>query len=181
METLVQMIGLDFVLSFRPSVVGWSRHLSFRCKAYGLAQGGHDVHVVCRKRVALSAAALALIFTPVLFGQANTGTILGTVTDSSGAAVPNCKITVRNTGTDVAKEVRTDSSGNYRVSYLLPGVYEVLAEAPNFKRSVQSGLTLDVDQKALVSFTLDIGAVSEKVDVVASAPLVQTQSWSKAR
>ena len=135
----------------------------------------------CRKRVALSAAALTLIFTPVLFGQANTGTILGTVTDSSGAAVPNCKITVRNTGTDVAKDVRTDSSGNYRVSYLLPGVYEVLAEAPNFKRSVQSGLTLDVDQKALVSFTLDIGAVSEKVDVIATAPLVQTQSVEQSQ
>ena len=131
-------------------------------------------------RVAL-AILLSLASAFVAFPQANTGTVVGTVTDSSGAAVPNCKIVAQNQGTGVTKETTTDPSGNYRISYLLPGTYEVSAEAPNFKRAVQSGLTLDVDQRALASFTLQIGAVSEKVEVAATAPLLQTQSVEQSQ
>ena len=131
-------------------------------------------------RVAL-AILLSLASAFVAFPQANTGTVVGTVTDSSGAAVPNCRIVARNQATGVTKETTTDPSGNYRISYLLPGAYEVSAEAPNFKRAVQSGLTLDVDQRALASFTLQIGAVSEKVEVAATAPLLQTQSVEQSQ
>jgi hypothetical protein len=111
-----------------------------------------------------------------LFGQANTGTILGRVTDPTGAAVPGVKITVRNQGTGVTKEYTTDASGNYVVSYLIPGSYEVTAEAANFKREVQTGITVEVDQKAVVNLTLQVGAVSEKVEVNAQATLVQTEN-----
>jgi hypothetical protein len=81
----------------------------------------------------------------------------------------------------VAKDTTTDSSGDYRISYLLPGHYEVAAEAPSFKRAVVSGLTLDVDQRARVSFTLELGAVTEKVEVAATAPLLQTQSVEQSQ
>lgn len=70
------------------------------------------------------------------FGQANTGTILGSVIDPSGAAVPGCKITVKDLQTGVVKESKTDATGSYVVSYLIPGRYEVAAETPNFRRSV---------------------------------------------
>jgi hypothetical protein len=133
----------------------------------------------CQRVVLGTLLSFALAF--VAFPQANTGTVVGTVTDSSGAAVPNCRIVAQNQGTRVTKETTTDASGNYRISYLLPGVYEVSAEAPNFKRAVRSGLTLDVDQKALVSFTLEIGAVTEKVDVAGTAPLLQTQSVEQSQ
>ena len=103
------------------------------------------------------------------------------VTDSSGAVVPNCKISARNEGTGVVKETTTDVSGNYRVSYLLPGLYQISAEAPNFKRAVQSDVTLDVDHQALVKFTLEVGAVTEKIEVAATTPLLQTQSAEQSQ
>jgi hypothetical protein len=134
-----------------------------------------------RFRKLLPAIFLYVIFSPAAFSQANTGTIVGTVTDSSGAVVPNCKIVARNEGTGVVKEATTDVSGNYRVSYLLPGSYEVSAEAPNFKRAVQSGLTLNVGHQALVKFTLELGAVTEKVEVAATTPLLQTQSAEQSQ
>jgi carboxypeptidase family protein len=130
---------------------------------------------------AVVAAALISLFAPLAFAQANTGTIVGTVTDASGATVPNCKVTATNLNTGVAKDTTTDSSGDYRISYLLPGHYEVAAEAPSFKRAVVSGLTLDVDQRARVSFTLELGAVTEKVEVAATAPLLQTQSVEQSQ
>ena len=132
------------------------------------------------ERAAL-AAALTLLFASALFGQANSGTIVGTVNDVTGATVPNCKVVAKNQATGVGKEATTDSSGDFRITYLLPGVYEVAAEAPNFKRAVQTGLTLDVDQRARVNFTLQLGAVSEKVEVTATAPLLQTQSVEQSQ
>jgi hypothetical protein len=111
-----------------------------------------------------------------LFGQANTGTILGRVTDPTGAAVPGVKITTQNQQTGVTKEYTTDASGNYVISYLIPGNYEVTAEAANFKREVRTGITVEVDQKAVVNITLQVGAVSEKVEVNGEAALVQTET-----
>src|SRR5215469_16364853 len=125
--------------------------------------------------------ASALLFVSSLFGQANSGTIVGPVTDLSGATVPSCKVTAKNLGTGVTKETTTDANGDYRISYLLPGTYEVAAEAPNFKRALTTGLTLDVDQRARVNFTLELGAVTEKVEVTAAAPLLQTQSVEQSQ
>src|SRR5689334_7359217 len=130
---------------------------------------------------AVVAAALGLLFANLSFGQANTGTIVGTVTDATGAAVPNCKVSAKNLATGVAKDTTTDNSGDYRISYLLPGRYEVAAEAPSFKRAVVSGLTLDVDQRARLSLSLELGAVSEKIEVAATAPLLQTQSVEQSQ
>ena len=116
------------------------------------------------------------IFAPSVSGQANTGIILGTITDTTGAFVPDCKVTVTNVGTGVSKEFVTDATGNFRVSYLIPGTYQVTAEVTGFKRAIQTGITLQVDQKAAVNLTLEVGAVSETVEVSAQAPLLQTQS-----
>jgi Carboxypeptidase regulatory-like domain len=138
-----------------------------------------------RIRVVFHPAASALVFillcASVSFGQANTGTIVGTVTDASGATVPSAKVSAKNLNTGVTKDTVTDSSGDYRISYLLPGVYEVAAEAPSFKRAVQTQLTLDVDQRARVNFSLEVGAVNEKVEVAATAPLLQTQSVEQSQ
>jgi hypothetical protein len=111
-----------------------------------------------------------------MYAQANAGTILGRVTDPAGAVVPGVKITVKNAQTGATKEYTTDTSGNYTVSYLIPGTYDVSAEAPSFKLAVRTGVTVEVDQKAVVNLTLEVGAVTEKVEVNAEAPLVQTQN-----
>jgi len=111
-----------------------------------------------------------------LFAQANTGTILGRVTDPTGAAVPGVKITAKNAQTGTTKEYTTDPLGNYIVSYLIPGNYDVTAEVASFKRAVRSGVTVEVDQKAVVNFALEVGAVNESVEVKAEAPLVESHS-----
>ena len=116
-----------------------------------------------------------------IFAQANTGMILGRVTDPTGADVPGVKITVKNEQTGTTKENTTDSSGNYVVSYLIPGNYNVTAEVASFKRGVRSGVTVEVDQKAVVNFALEVGAVSESVEVKAEAPLIESQSAEQSQ
>src|SRR5439155_24545345 len=113
--------------------------------------------------------------------QMTTGTILGKVTDPSGAAVPGAQVTITNLGTRIVKTFATDEKGNYLVSYLLPGSYEVTAEKAGFKKSTQTGITLQVDQKARVDLALELGEMSESVSVMAEAALVKTESSESAQ
>jgi hypothetical protein len=78
---------------------------------------------------------LSLSFSRLSFGQANS--IVGTVIDPSEAPIFGCGITVKDLQAGVVKETETDATGNYIVSYLLPGRYEVAEEAPNFRRIVR--------------------------------------------
>ena len=122
------------------------------------------------------------IFGPsFVLGQANTGSIVGTVSDPSGGFVPGCRITARNQNTGVSKEFTTDANGNYRISYLLPGTYDVTVEAASFKMSVQRGLIVEVDQQLAANFTLQLGQVSETVQVSGQAPQLQTQSVEQSQ
>jgi hypothetical protein len=111
-----------------------------------------------------------------VFAQMNAGTILGTVVDASGGAVPGAKITITNTGTQISKTLQTDSTGSYSVPTLIPGNYEVAAEKAGFQTSLRSGIVLQIDQKARVDLTLQVGAVTQTVEVTGQAPLVQTSS-----
>jgi hypothetical protein len=79
-----------------------------------------------------------------------TGTILGTVTDSTGAVLPNVKVTVTNTATNVPFRTITSSSGDYLAPALNPGTYSVSAEAKGFQKSVTTGSNLAVDQKVRI-------------------------------
>lgn len=106
---------------------------------------------------------------------------MGKVTDPSGAAVPGAQVTITNLGTKIVKTFATDGNGNYIVSYLLPGSYEVTAEKAGFKKSTQTGITLQVDQKARVDLALQLGEVSESVSVTAEAAQVKTESSESAQ
>src|SRR5688572_11738493 len=89
--------------------------------------------------------AVLAVLPATLFGQATTlGSIVGTVTDPSGAAVPNARVRSVNTQTGVARETQTGESGNFSVLSLIPGVYSVEVSAPNFQRQVQENLRLEV-------------------------------------
>jgi hypothetical protein len=103
-------------------------------------------------------------------GQANiTGTIVGTVTDASGAVVPNAKITVTNTDQNVVtRTVQTDSSGAYSAPLLPVGHYDVTAEAPGFTKAQQTGVTLNVNDRLTVPLQLQVGATQQTVTVEAS-------------
>ena len=112
-----------------------------------------------------------------MFGQAGaTGTILGTVTDSTGAVLPNVKVTVTNTATNVAFNTVTSSSGDYFAPSLIPGTYSVSAVAKGFQKSTTTGFTLTVDQKMRVNLALKPGQVTETLTVTAQAVALDTDS-----
>jgi hypothetical protein len=112
-----------------------------------------------------------------LFGQAGaTGTILGTVTDSTGAILPNVKVTVTNTATNVAFHTTTSSAGDYYAPSLEPGTYSVSAEVKGFEKSVTTGFVLAVDQKVRIDLALKPGAVTETLEVTAQAVELDTDT-----
>lgn len=128
--------------------------------------------------VRISALLLVLLaFGCKLFAQAGaTGTILGTVTDSTGAIMPNVRVTVTNTATNTAFRTVTSSAGDYLAPALSPGTYSVSAEAKGFQKSVTSGFTLTVDQKVRVDLALKPGQVTETLEVTAQAVTLDTDS-----
>jgi hypothetical protein len=110
------------------------------------------------------------------FGQMTTGTILGRVTDTSGASIPGAKVTITNTGTGISKSFVTGSDGSYVVPYLIPGMYAVSAEKQGFRMVTKSGIVLEVGQTARIDMTLPVGSVTQQVTVRTQSPLLQTQS-----
>jgi hypothetical protein len=108
--------------------------------------------------------------------QEITGTITGTVTDQSGAAIPGLTVTVRNMGTNATQTVVTDENGVYAAALLPAGRYEVSLELAGFKRFVRSDIELSVNDRLGVNIVLQPGDVSEVVTVTAATPLVKTES-----
>ncbi len=96
-------------------------------------------------------AILLLGFSTPVIGQAVNATLLGTVTDSSGAAVANVKVTITETNTGISHASQTNDSGNYVFPDLPPGTYKVLAEQPGFKRESRAGIDLIVNSTERIS------------------------------
>jgi hypothetical protein len=105
-----------------------------------------------------------------------TGTINGQISDPTGAAVPDASITAENVATGLARKAVSNSVGSYLVSSLPPGPYKVTVEHPGFKTYAQSGITVIVGENARVDAALEVGAVTQSVEVSASAVRVDTQS-----
>jgi hypothetical protein len=110
--------------------------------------------------------------------QDTTATIAGQVQDASGAGIAGAKVTAKNLQTGLERSVTTSESANYTLPILPIGRYEVSAEKTGFKRVVETGITLQVDQHARVDFKLPVGAASDSVSVTAEVPLTQTDSSS---
>jgi hypothetical protein len=109
-------------------------------------------------------------------GQGFTASVLGTVKDVQGGVIGKAGVTVTNLKTGLVSSIMTDSSGNYTVPQLPPGDYRIEVETPGFKRSVRSPVTLQVDQRQAIDFTLSIGDVTENVVVSAQAPQLQAET-----
>src|SRR5438034_3420081 len=105
-------------------------------------------------------------------------TLFGTVTDPAGAAVPEASVTITNRDTGKTASVKTQSDGSYLVTSLTPGTYTVAVEHPGFKKSVQTGITLVVFQKAQLNLQLEVGETSTTIEVTGAAPLVEAGSAS---
>src|SRR4051812_4040052 len=104
---------------------------------------------------------LLLLLLPLVFvcGQITTAVIVGTVTDSSGASVPNAKVLARAVATNQNREVTTGSDGEYILTNLPIGEYEVTASASGFRTEVNKGVVLQVAQRARLDMSLQAGSV----------------------
>jgi len=113
-----------------------------------------------------------------LYAQVDTGAILGTVKDQSGAVVPGAKVTVTNEGTAFANSTVTGSDGTYVFTPLRIGTYTVSAEFQGFQKAQRNHITVDVQQQVVIDFSMVPGAVTQTVEVTAAAPLLQTENAS---
>lgn len=110
------------------------------------------------------------------FSQTNTGSIVGTVADPSGAVVPGAHVDVTDTGTGVTLSFVTNSAGAYQALQLIPGDYSVKVTSQGYTPQEKSEIAVNVQSRVDVSFTLAVGQVRQNVQVTGSAPLLQTQS-----
>jgi outer membrane receptor protein involved in Fe transport len=122
----------------------------------------------------VSLAALLYVF-PAFAQNTNSGEIKGTVTDSSGAVIPNAEVTITDVLTGVATKAVTNHSGIYDVPSLLPGQYSIAVIAAGFRDYVRDGVVLHVETIA-INVALEVGSASEKVVVTADAPLLETET-----
>src|SRR6266853_2316122 len=123
--------------------------------------------LVKRWRLSMAAllAAILLGFSAPVMGQAVNATLLGTVTDSSGAAVSNAKVTITETNTGISRTSQTNESGNYISPDLPPGTYTVTAEQSGFKRVSRAGVDVIVNTTQRVDLVLQPGNILETITV----------------
>jgi hypothetical protein len=121
-------------------------------------------------------ATFALIVPTPVSAQAVSGTILGVVRDSSGAVLPGVTVSLVNAGTGLSRTVVTDSKGEYTAPLLPTGTYNVTAELSGFNKVALSNVHLGVDQKVKVDLKLEVGQLTETVEIQAEVPLLQTSS-----
>ncbi len=120
----------------------------------------------------------ALLLASLPLAAQNFGEITGTVADPSGAVIAGASITITNEATGVARTAETNEAGSYDVPFINPGVYTVTAELDGFRTSRTTGRVIQIGDVAQVNFTLEIGVVTEVVEVEAGAQMLQTSNTS---
>src|SRR6202140_4647011 len=134
------------------------------------------------KTVASFLAFAALVFSPLLpstaYAQVAGATLSGTVADQSGAILPQATISIRNVATDITRTTTTSSAGFYSVPNLLPGSYDVKASAQGFSNHMATGVTLTVGEQQVLNFTLQVGQMTQTIQVSTEAPNVELASSS---
>jgi hypothetical protein len=129
--------------------------------------------------------ALSMIFAVALFlapqqsmAQESRGTISGTVTDPTGAAIPNAQVVVTEVNSGTTSKSKSNAAGQYVVPFLLPGKYSITVESEGFKKSVRAGIELDAAAHLIIDMKLQLGSAQQTVTVTAAAPLLNTASAS---
>jgi len=140
---------------------------------------GHRANTSSRMAWGLSLAICGwMLSQSVVFGQTFYGSVVGTVTDSSGAVIPGTNITLTNLATSEKRVMETDSAGLYRLVNLLPGRYRVEAEKTGFKRFSREPVVIEVDSSPRIDVVLEVGEITQTVEVSDLTPLLQSQSSS---
>ncbi len=128
----------------------------------------------------LWAALISVALLPTgLAGQQIGAIVTGHVYDASGAAVPGATITARSVATGAVFAAESDAVGLYQLPFLNPGEYGITVEKQGFRKIVRGGVTLTVAQKAVLDFTLELGAVAQSVTVTANSPILETESGDR--
>jgi hypothetical protein len=134
--------------------------------------------VVGRLLVCIACTLAVLLTCIVGRAQSVNATMVGTIFDVSSAAIPQAKVTVTNTGTNVARTVTANERGDYTITNLAPGFYQLVAEHEGFRRTVAREIELLVNQTARLDVVLQVGAVSETVEVSGAGQLVESETSS---
>ena len=132
-------------------------------------------------RGCLAALCVLLFSSSSALGQAVNATLLGTVTDASGAVVAGARVTTTEMKTGVVRSITTNDSGNYAFADLPPGQYAVAVEKQGFKKAVRSGVDVAVNTDTRVNLTLEPGAVTERVVVTSETPILETDRAETGR
>ncbi len=129
------------------------------------------------RALSLSAAAV-LLFCLALpaVAQIDTGAIVGTVTDQSGASIPKASIVITNESTGVVFNTETNADGQYQVTALIPGNYSVKASASGFDSEIRPGIQIHVQSRPAIDFDLRVGRSTQTVEVTSATPVLQTQT-----
>ena len=136
----------------------------------------HSKKQLCLLLHWLAVVVLAPLLASNLWSQVAAGTILGTVTDTSGARVPRANITIKNVATGSVRVVTTNSDGLYRAPDLSPSTYEIAAGATGFATVVRAGVQLDVGVELVIDLRLPVGSVIERVEIKEEVPSIETSS-----
>lgn len=124
---------------------------------------------------------LAAVAASSAFSQAVNGTIIGTVTDVSGAAIPNAKVTLTETNTKIAHSKPTNAAGVYNFPDMPPGTYQVMVEVTGFKKEIRDGIILEANTSPRVDMQLVPGEVTQTIEVSGVAAVLQTERADTGR
>jgi len=127
-----------------------------------------------RRLISFALLSLLICVSQFALGQAVNGTLLGTVNDATGAAVPNAKVVITETSKNLSHESLSNGSGNYTFPDLPPGVYTVTVEGTGFKKATQQNVQLLSNQSIRVDMVMQPGDVTETVTVTTAPPVLQT-------
>ena len=119
---------------------------------------------------------LQAVMAASLWAQEFRGLIIGRISDSSGAVIPNASITAK--GPQQTYTTKSNGVGDFNIPFVQPGTYDVTAEAVGFKRELKRGVIIDVSQKVNLDFVLQVGSTAEQVTVNADAVTVNTADAS---
>ncbi len=119
---------------------------------------------------------MASLGTLPLYAQESRATIVGRVTDPTGATVAGASLKVRNLATNATVDTTTNEGGNFEIPYLLPGSYAVVVEMAGFKRSQRDSVELRVNDRLKLDFTLELGNATESVTITAETPLLESST-----
>ncbi len=132
-------------------------------------------------RTAVTAAAIAVLWSGVAFAQAVSGTLLGSIADQGGLGMPGVTVTITETSTNISLTATTNDSGFYTFPSLKDGTYKVVAELSGFKRVVRDGIIVPVNTTIRVDLKMEVGALEESITVVGQSPILQTDRTDTGR